>query len=51
MLCYVDNVLAMHHDAMSRYNKSTMRFLLKVGSVGDPNIHLGAKLRKVTFKS
>jgi hypothetical protein len=49
VLCYVDDVLAAHHDAMQQIQKINKRFPLKPGSVGDPDIYLGAKLRNVTF--
>ena len=49
VLCYVDDVLAVHHDAMQQIRAINKRFPLKPGSVGDPDIYLGAKLRKVTL--
>jgi hypothetical protein len=42
MLCYVDDVLCMHHDAMRETRKIEKRFPLKEGLVGDPNVYLGA---------
>jgi hypothetical protein len=49
VLCYVDDVLCVHHDAMQQIRAIDKRFPLKKGSVGDPDIYLGAKLRKVTL--
>ncbi len=51
VLCYVDDVLCIHHDAMTQIKKINKRFPLKEGSVGDPDIYLGAKLRKVTLEN
>jgi hypothetical protein len=41
-LCYVDDDLAAHHDAMEQIRAIDKQFPLKPGSVGDPNMHLGA---------
>jgi hypothetical protein len=51
VLCYVDDVLCVRHDAMQQIGAIGKRFPLKKGSVGDPNIYLGAKLRKVTLEN
>jgi hypothetical protein len=51
VLCYVDDVLCIHHDAMQQIQAIGKRFPLKKGSVGDPDIYLGAKLRKVTLEN
>ena len=47
ILCYVDDVLVIHHDSMSVLNRLDKYFPLKEGSAGDPDIYLGAKLREV----
>jgi hypothetical protein len=47
ILLYVDDALVIHHDAMSELNKIDYFFGLKPTSVGDPDIYLGGKLRKV----
>ena len=45
----VDDALAIHHDAMSALLELNHYFIMKKGSIGDPNIYLGAKLRQVTL--
>jgi hypothetical protein len=47
MLCCVDDILSVHHDAMSVLNELNYYFKSKPGSIGDPGIYLDAKLRKV----
>ena len=49
ILCYVENIMVIHADAVPVLNRIDMYMKLKVGSVGDPAIYLGAKLRKVTM--
>ena len=44
ILCYVDDVLVVHHDAMTTLMKIDNYFKLKPSSIGDPEIYLGAKL-------
>ena len=46
ILCYVDDILCIHHDAMTIMNKLNGRFRMKDGSVGDPDIYLGTKLKQ-----
>jgi hypothetical protein len=46
ILCYVDDMLCMHHDAMSVLNRINKYLPLKPTSVGDPDIYLGAKLKE-----
>jgi hypothetical protein len=45
ILCYVDDILCIHHDPMSVMNKINSYLPLKPSSVGDPDIYLGAKLK------
>jgi len=47
MLLYVDDCLSVHHDAMSALNELDYYFKMKEGSIGDPDIYLGGKLRKM----
>jgi len=47
VLIYVDDILCIHHDAMLILNQIGKYFKLKPGSVGDPDMYLGAKLREV----
>ena len=49
ILLYVDDILAIHHDAMSVLNEIHLFFHIKPESKGDPTAYLGAKLRKVTL--
>jgi hypothetical protein len=51
ILCYVDDVLCVHHNSMGQIRAINKRFPLKAGSVGDPDTYLGAKLRKVTLEN
>jgi hypothetical protein len=45
ILCYVDDILYIHHDPMSVMNEINSYLPLKPSFVGDPDIHLGAKLK------
>ena len=44
MLLYVDDTLCIHHDAESTIRRIDKYFKMKDGSIGDPDIYLGAKL-------
>jgi hypothetical protein len=46
ILVYVDDILCIHHDAMSVLDRINKCLPLKPTSVGDPDIYLGAKLRE-----
>jgi hypothetical protein len=46
ILCYVDNIMYIHHNPMSVINKFNGYLPLKLSSVGDPDIYLGAKLKQ-----
>ena len=43
----MDDILAVHHDAVSAIKEIDRFFMMKPGSIGDPDIYLGAKLRQV----
>ena len=45
ILFYVDDVLVVHHNAMTTLMKIDKYFKLKPSSIGDPDIYLGAKLK------
>ncbi len=45
MLCYVYNILCIHHNPMSVLNSINGYMPLKPSLVGDPDIYLGAKLK------
>ena len=47
ILCYVDDVLVVHHHAMTTLMKIDKYFKLKPSSIGDPDIYLGAKLKYI----
>ena len=49
MLLYVDDALCIHHDAKTALEEVDRYFQMKEGSIGDPDLYLGAKLRKVTL--
>ena len=49
ILLYVDDALAVHHDAMAALIELDHYFKMKPGSIGPPNIYLGSKLRQVTL--
>jgi hypothetical protein len=46
ILCYVDDILCIHHDPMSVMNEIIGYIPLKPSSVGNPDIYLGAKLKQ-----
>ena len=45
ILCYVDDVLVVHHDEMTTLMKIDKYFKLKPSSIGNPDIYLRAKLK------
>ena len=47
VLCYVDDVLSISHNAEEVLNRLDKYFRIKPGSLGDPDIYLGAKLKKM----
>jgi hypothetical protein len=52
ILCYVDDILVMHHDpSMTVLDKINGYMPLKPSSVGDLDIYLGAKLRWTRLKN
>jgi hypothetical protein len=46
ILCYVDDILCIHHGALSVLTQIDNYLPLKPTSVGDPDIYLGAKLNE-----
>jgi hypothetical protein len=48
-LLYVDDILVVHHDAMSSLNEIDHFFKTKEGLMRDPEYYLGAKLRQFTL--
>ena len=47
VLLYVDDCLAIGHDAEAMLTELDNYFQMKPGSIGEPDIYLGAKMRKV----
>ena len=47
VLIYVDDRLAISHDAMAALYRMDKLFMMNKGYIGDPDIYLGAKMRKV----
>ncbi len=46
ILCYVDDIVCIHHDPMSVMKEINGYLPLKPSSVGDPDIYLSAKLNE-----
>jgi hypothetical protein len=46
ILCYVDDILCIHHDPMSVMKEINGYLPLKPSSVGNPDIYLGTKLKQ-----
>ena len=51
ILCYVDDILVFHHDAKPALDRIYQIMKLKESSVGDPDIYLVAKLKKVQLSN
>jgi len=43
ILLYVDDCLAIHHDAEEALQQIDKYFLMKAGLIGDPDLYLGDK--------
>ena len=50
-LLYVDDCLVIHHAADTDLHELDQFFKINSGSIRDPNIYLGAKLRKVVLEN
>ena len=50
-LLYVNDCLVIHHDADTALYELHHFFKIKSGSIGDPNMYLEAKLRKVVVEN
>ncbi len=46
ILCYVDDILCIHHNPMSVMSEINCFLCLKSSSVGNPDIYLGTKLKE-----
>ncbi len=51
VLLYVDDVMVIHHDAMSVLARIDKYFKLKPDSIGDPTMYLGATLKKMWLEN
>jgi len=49
ILCYVDDILCIHHNALTILDQIDKYIKLKPSSVGNPDIYLGAKLKLTTL--
>ena len=47
ILLYVDNCLCICHDAKAEIHKIDKFFTMKKGSFGDPDVYLGAKVKRM----
>ena len=47
ILCYVDDIMVIHHDVRPILDRIDKFMKIKESSVGDLDIYLGAKLKKV----
>ena len=50
-LLYVDDCLVIHHDADIALHELGDLFKINPGSIGDPNMYLGAKLRNIVLEN
>ena len=50
VLLYVDDVMVIHHDALSILARLDKYFKLIPGSTGNPKMYLGATLKKMTLE-
>ena len=51
VLLYVDDFLCIHHSAEEELNKNDKFFKIKAGSIGDPDIYLGAKVKQMKMNN
>ena len=49
MLLYVDDALCIHHNGESTLKFLDGYFKMRENTIGDPDLYLGAKLRKVVL--
>eukprot|EP00804_Cyclotella_cryptica_P023959 CCRYP_010055-RA/>CCRYP_010055-RA protein AED:0.45 eAED:0.45 QI:0/-1/0/1/-1/1/1/0/115 len=50
ILCYVDDLLVVHHNPKRIMDRINSFLPLKPGSVGPPEMYLGAELKRKTFE-
>jgi Reverse transcriptase (RNA-dependent DNA polymerase) len=51
VLLFVDDCLAIHHNEKSALTEIDKYFPMKLGSIGDPDMYLGAKLKAVQMQN
>lgn len=51
MLVYINDTLAIHHDAETALRQLDKYFAMKLGPIGDPDIYFGARLREVRMSN
>ena len=51
MLLYIDDTLAIHHDAEGELRNLDRYFKMKPNSIGSPDIYLGTKLKKTRLEN
>ena len=51
ILCYVNDILCIHHDSMAFLNKLYKYSKLKLESAGDLDMYLGAKLWQIKLRN
>ncbi len=49
ILCYDNDILCIHHNALSIFDQLDKYMKLKPSSMGDPDTYLGAKLKLTTL--
>jgi hypothetical protein len=49
VLIYVDDILVVSHDAIRDLDRIDYYFKMKEGSIGDPDVYLGSKIKKITL--
>ena len=51
ILCYVEDILVVHHNSRTDLDRIGKFMKLKEDYVGNPDIYLGAKLKKVQISN
>ena len=51
LLIYVDNVMVIHHDADSVLRRMNKYFNFNTSSIGNPDIYLGSKFKKMRLEN
>ena len=51
ILCYVDDILVIHHDSLDILKRIDSYFKIKPNSIGDPDMYLVTKIKKMTLEN